>query len=105
MRERLDRTLARAGLAFEVTIAGDEVSHAKPAPDMFLLAARRLGVERCVVIEDSAPGVAAGIAAGMPTLGVRRTPTSAVDEATLVVERITVDAILELGSRPWTPVD
>jgi len=105
VRERLDRTLARAGLAFEVTIAGDEVSRAKPAPDMFLLAARRLGVERCVVIEDSGPGVAAGIAAGMPTLGVRRTPTSAVDEATLVVERITVDVILELGSRPWTPVD
>ena len=39
-RERLDRTLARAGLHFDVTIAGDEVEHGKPAPDMFLLAAR-----------------------------------------------------------------
>ena len=45
VRERLDRTLARAGLAFEVTIAGDEVEHGKPAPDMFLLAAERLGVD------------------------------------------------------------
>ena len=50
------------------------------------------------MIEDSGTGVAAGIAAGMPTLGVRRTPGSAVDEATLVVERITADAILELGA-------
>ena len=105
VRERLDRTLAKAGLSFAVTIAGDEVSRGKPAPDMFLLAARRLGVERCVVIEDSAPGVQAGLAAGMPTLGVRRTPTSDVGEATLVVERITVEDILELGSRGWTPVD
>lgn len=105
VRERLDRTLARAGLSFAITIAGDEVSRGKPAPDMFLLAQARLGTERCVVIEDSGTGVAAGLAAGMPTLGVRRTPSSAVDEATLVVERITADAILELGSRSWTPVD
>ena len=43
VRERLDRTLAHAGLAFEVTIAGDEVEHGKPAPDMFLLAAAAAG--------------------------------------------------------------
>jgi HAD superfamily hydrolase (TIGR01509 family) len=99
MRERLDRTLAKAGLSFAVTIAGDEVERGKPAPDMFLLAAGRLGVERCVVVEDSAPGVQAGLAAGMPTLGVRRTPTSDVGDATLVVERITVQAILSLAAR------
>ena len=47
-RERLQRTLGRAGLldAFDVVVAGDEVEHGKPAPDMFLLAAERLGVER-----------------------------------------------------------
>ena len=77
VRERLDRTLAKAGLSFEVTIAGDEVEHGKPAPDMFLLAQERLGAERCVVIEDSAPGVAAGLAGRMPTLGVRRDPERA----------------------------
>ena len=64
----------RAGLldAFDVVVAGDEVTHGKPAPDMFLLAAQRLGVppEQCVVIEDSPPGVQAGIAAGMLTLAV-----------------------------------
>jgi HAD superfamily hydrolase (TIGR01509 family) len=98
VRERLDRTLARAGLAFEVTIAGDEVEHGKPAPDMFLEAARRLGVapERCVVVEDSPPGVAAGRAAGMPTLGVRRVPGIDLSAATRVVDAVSADAILDL---------
>lgn len=109
VRERLDRTLAKAGLSFEITIAGDEVEHGKPAPDMFLLAAQRLGVDaaHCVVVEDSAPGVAAGIAAGMPTLGVCRAPGSEalLEDATKVVDRVSADVILELGSRPWTPVD
>lgn len=100
VRERLNRTLARAGLRFEVTIAGDEVEHGKPAPDMFLLAAERLGVERCVVVEDSPPGVAAGIAAGMPTLAVCRVPGTegTLREATRVVDRVTADAILELAA-------
>ena len=77
-RERLHRTLSRAGLldAFDVTVAGDEVANGKPAPDMFLLAAERLGVapEDCVVIEDSPPGVRAGVAAGMRTIAVCRVP-------------------------------
>jgi len=100
VRERLDRTLARAGLEFEITIAGDEVEHGKPAPDMFLLAAERLGVARCVVVEDSPPGVQAGIAAGMPTLAVCREPgtEAALAAATRVVNRITAGAILELST-------
>ncbi len=95
-RERLDRTLARAGLEFAITIAGDEVEHGKPAPDMFLLAAERLGLEpeRCVVIEDSPPGVAAGKAAGMPTLGVQRVPGTDLTAADRVVERISAGDIL-----------
>ena len=56
-RARLDRTLRRAGLtdAFAVSVAGDEIANGKPAPDMFLAAAERLGVAPgdCVVIEDS----------------------------------------------------
>jgi HAD superfamily hydrolase (TIGR01509 family) len=98
-RERLDRTLSRAGLEFAVTVAGDEVEHGKPAPDMFLAAAARLGADpaACVVVEDSEPGVQAGRAAGMPTLGVRRAPHVALSAADRVVERITADAILELA--------
>jgi HAD superfamily hydrolase (TIGR01509 family) len=104
-RERLDRTLAHVGLAFGVTVAGDEVEHGKPAPDMFLLAAQRLGAApaRCIVVEDSPPGVAAGRAAGMPTLGVCRVPGT---EATLaaadhVVDRLSAATILDVleGSR------
>jgi HAD superfamily hydrolase (TIGR01509 family) len=100
-RERLHRTLRRAGLldAFDVSVAGDEVANGKPAPDMFLLAAERLGVapESCVVIEDSPPGVQAGLAAGMVTLAVCRVPGT---EATLagadrVVDSLTADTILE----------
>jgi HAD superfamily hydrolase (TIGR01509 family) len=101
VRERLNHTLARAGLEFEVTIAGDEVEHGKPAPDMFLLAAERLGLapETCVAVEDSPPGVAAGRAAGMPTLGVRRVPGIDLSEATRVVERVSADAILGLANQ------
>jgi HAD superfamily hydrolase (TIGR01509 family) len=99
-RERLDRTLAHIGLAFAVSVAGDEIEHGKPAPDMFLVAAERLGVapERCVVVEDSGPGVAAGVAAGMPTLGVCRVPgtEAALAAADRVVDRVSAAAILAL---------
>ena len=101
VRERLDRTLAHAGLSFEVTIAGDEVEHGKPAPDMFLLAAQRLALppEACVVVEDSPPGVAAGLAAGMPTLGVRRVPGIDLSAATRVVDAVSADDILGLANQ------
>ena len=102
VRERLDRTLAGGGFQFEISIAGDEVSRGKPAPDMFILAAQRLGVDprRCVVVEDSAPGVAAGRAAGMPTLGVCRVPgtESTLAVADRVVNIISAAQILALGS-------
>jgi HAD superfamily hydrolase (TIGR01509 family) len=50
---------------------GDDVAEAKPAPDLYLLAAERLGVppSRCLVVEDSVPGVTAGVAAGMTVWG------------------------------------
>jgi HAD superfamily hydrolase (TIGR01509 family) len=99
-RERLHRTLARAGLldAFDVTVAGDEVTHGKPAPDMFLRTAERLGVAPadCVVIEDSPPGVQAGLAAGMHTLAVCRVPGAeeSLAAADRVVDFLTADVIL-----------
>lgn len=48
-----------------------QVKNPKPAPDLFLFAASQMGVEpdRCVVIEDSAAGTMAGVAAGMTTWG------------------------------------
>ena len=55
-------------------VCGDDarMTRGKPAPDIFLLAARELGVtpERCAVVEDTVNGVRAGVAAGMRTLAV-----------------------------------
>jgi beta-phosphoglucomutase-like phosphatase (HAD superfamily) len=68
-RETIIARLRQAGLheAVHVIAGGDEVAHGKPAPDVFLLAAKRLGCEprACVVIEDSDHGINAAYAAGM----------------------------------------
>jgi beta-phosphoglucomutase-like phosphatase (HAD superfamily) len=58
--------------AFGATVSSEEVARGKPAPDVYLEAARRLGVapERCVAIEDSANGLRAAAAAGMPVIAV-----------------------------------
>lgn len=73
-RRRALLKLERGGLLsyFSAVACGDEVEHPKPAPDVYLLAARRLGVDpaRCVVLEDSAPGVRAALAAGMTPIQV-----------------------------------
>jgi HAD superfamily hydrolase (TIGR01509 family) len=73
-RDFLDRVLATAGVAdrFAVTVAGDEVPHAKPAPDIYLEACRRLGADpgASVALEDSPVGAAAARAAGMTVIGV-----------------------------------
>lgn len=55
----------------ECVVAGDEVKQGKPAPDIFLTAAKKLNAtpENCVVIDDSRSGVNAGKNAGMTTIG------------------------------------
>ena len=61
-----------------------DVERPKPAPDVFLFAAERLGVEpsRCAVIEDTPTGVRAGVAAGMYVFGFSaNTPSHRLDEA------------------------
>jgi HAD superfamily hydrolase (TIGR01509 family) len=77
-RDRLDLTLGRSGLAryFQATVAGDEVAHGKPAPDVYLAAAERLGVppSACLAVEDTGHGAAAAVAAGMRVIGVARIP-------------------------------
>jgi HAD superfamily hydrolase (TIGR01509 family) len=68
-RELIDAVLRRLDLSssFEVTVSSEEVARGKPAPDVYLEAARRLGIapERCAAIEDSASGIRAAHAAGM----------------------------------------
>ncbi|NUU25422.1 MAG: HAD family hydrolase, partial [Streptomycetaceae bacterium] len=57
---------------FSVTVAGDEVERSKPHPDPYLAAATGLGVDpaRCIVLEDSPTGVAAGEAAGCVVIAI-----------------------------------
>ena len=68
VREKALLYLKMAGVDgfFEAAVCGDEVAHAKPAPDIFLAAAKALGVpaEECLVLEDSPNGIRAGAAAG-----------------------------------------
>jgi beta-phosphoglucomutase len=75
--ENVDFLLDRTGFRqyFRVVLAGDQVARPKPHPDIYLLAAERLGVpvDRCIVFEDSPSGVAAARAAGMPVIGLRTT--------------------------------
>ena len=63
------------GRFFSAVVSGSEVQHGKPAPDIFLRAADLLTVapHQCWVIEDSKPGVAAGLAAGMRVVAITNT--------------------------------
>ena len=79
---------------FDQVVTGDdpEVGHAKPAPDIFLTAARRLNIkpEKCLVFEDAPSGLQAGINAGMQVIAI---PDSNMDksrysEATRVLESL-----------------
>lgn len=68
------RTLSTAGLLdhFSTIVTSDDVRSGKPAPDIYLEAADRLGVEpaHCLVFEDSRPGLAAAVAAGMRCVAI-----------------------------------
>jgi HAD superfamily hydrolase (TIGR01509 family) len=73
-RELIDRVLEVSGLApyFEATVSSEEVERGKPAPDVYLEAARHLGVpaSRSVAIEDSASGIRSAHAAGMHVVAI-----------------------------------
>lgn len=64
--------VAPFGDAFEVIVAGDDVTRPKPFPDAYLQACQTLGIDPldAVAIEDSPTGVRAAVAAGVPTIGV-----------------------------------
>jgi HAD superfamily hydrolase (TIGR01509 family) len=95
-RAVIDAALITTGLAdaFEAVVSSDEVAHGKPQPDVFLEAARRLGVEpsRVLVVEDSLNGLRAGRAAGMFTVLVPNASippaAGAEEQADLVLARL-----------------
>ena len=68
----VEKNLQRSGFKdfFDAVISGDEVSRGKPEPDIFLLAAQRIGArpEDCYVFEDGVNGARAGTAAGCATI-------------------------------------
>ncbi|GHI83869.1 HAD family hydrolase [Streptomyces xanthophaeus] len=84
-REAIDAVLAGTGLDGLLTtaVSAEEVAHGKPAPDVFLEAARRLGARPadCVVVEDAAPGALAARAAGMDCVAVPYVARTAQDAA------------------------
>ena len=84
-RPLIDAALESAGLArfFRATVSSEEVPRGKPAPDVYLEAARRLGVEatRCAAVEDSHSGIRAAKAAGMRVVAVPNPSYPPGDEA------------------------
>ena len=98
-RELIEAALEASGLArhFRVTVSSEEVARGKPAPDVYLEAARRLEVapEHCAAIEDSHNGIRSAKAAGMRVIAIpnRRFPPG---EDALAEADVVLDSIAEL---------
>lgn len=84
------------GKFFETIVSGYEVESGKPAPDIFLYAAKRLGVqpEDCVVIEDSENGIEAAKSAGMKCIGFKNLNSGKQD---LSSADMVIDSFLEVN--------
>ncbi|HEV2528654.1 MAG TPA: HAD-IA family hydrolase [Thermomicrobiales bacterium] len=96
-RHQATISLEETGLTglFDAEVTGDEVKRGKPAPDIFALAAERIGVDpvRCVVFEDAPAGVAAAAAAGMRSVFV---PSGySVDAELPIAPTITVSSLFD----------
>ena len=94
--------LEKIGLAtsFDTIVDGNGIKKSKPDPEVFLLAAEKLGVttEECVVIEDAQAGIDAAIAAGMKAVGVG-TAASCVNAhlKLLDLSNLNIDDLLEVN--------
>ncbi len=92
LRQWVDATLTGIGLdgEFDTTVSASEVERAKPAPDLYLMAAEKLGVPaaECIAVEDTRTGVASARAAGMFVVQVRAASTALppIAEADAVIE-------------------
>jgi HAD superfamily hydrolase (TIGR01509 family) len=102
-RELIDLVLELADLQrhFTATVSSEEVPHGKPAPDVYLEAARRLGVaaDRCVAIEDSSSGIRAAAAAGMSVIAYPN-PHFPPDEDALALASARIASLDELVTVP-----
>jgi HAD superfamily hydrolase (TIGR01509 family) len=84
-RELIDAVLHGAGLEplFELTVSSEEVHHGKPAPDVYLEAARRLALEpsACAAVEDSSNGIRSAHSAGMRVVAIPNARYPPADDA------------------------
>ena len=91
MIERMMRETGLVGFV-DAYVSGHDVEHHKPAPDVYLACMEQLGVrpQECVVVEDSATGIAAGVAAGayVVALGQYVAPTTDQSAADLCISRL-----------------
>jgi HAD superfamily hydrolase (TIGR01509 family) len=112
-RELIDMVLARAGWArsFAATVSSEEVARGKPAPDVYLEAARRLGAspERCVAVEDSSAGIRSARAARLGVIAVPnrdyRPEEEVLAQARVVLRSLSeldVDTVEKAGEREAT---
>jgi HAD superfamily hydrolase (TIGR01509 family) len=98
-RALIDLVLERSGLAprFQATVSSEEVARGKPAPDVYLEAALRLGVrpERAAAVEDSASGIRSAAAAGMRVVAIPN-PTFPPDDEALASADVVLASLDEL---------
>ena len=98
-RELIDTVLDVAGLAplFAATVSSEEVAHGKPAPDVYLEAARRLGIapERCAAVEDSHAGIRSAKWAEMRVIAIPNASYPPDEEALTLADAV-VDSLDEL---------
>lgn len=108
-REKVQLTLGKTGMLARFggnIFSADDVTRPKPAPDIYLLAARQNGVDprACAVVEDSPAGVRAGVAAGMVVFGfAAHTPAAQLNEAGAHVifrEMAQLPGLLDTANRP-----
>ena len=100
-RELIDLVLelSELGRYFRATVSSEEVARGKPAPDVYLEAARRLGVgaTRCAAIEDSHAGIRSAKAAGMRVIAIPN-PRYPPDEEALRAADLVLTSLGELTS-------
>jgi HAD superfamily hydrolase (TIGR01509 family) len=98
-RPLIDLVLERSGLAplFKATVSSEEVARGKPAPDVYLEACRRLGVEptRAAAIEDSHAGIGSARAAGMRVIAIPN-PSYPPGDAALAEADVVLRSLEEL---------
>jgi len=98
-RAIFEEVLRLAGIAdcFQATVSSEEVARGKPAPDVYLEAARRLGVaaEHCAAVEDSHAGIRSAHAAGMRVIAIPN-PSYPPDDEALDLADIVLNSLEQL---------